>query len=144
MNPQRLFKALCLTCFITLLTLSAVAQDQPHRGTLTIPFDFYVGPTQMPAGSYEIEMISPSYVMLRSKDGKNQQSIYFMQVGQPTKNAKGKLVFATRAGKHYLAEAWGWFGKSQYTGFTPQPADTMVSVSVDTSQKPAKATSGSQ
>lgn len=119
-----------LGCLAATLCVLGIAQEKPRSGTIRIPYEFYVGPDKLPAGQYSIELISPSYAMLRSEDGKKQEDLYFMQIGEPAKNPEAKMVFATRNGKHLLAEVWGWFGGAQYTDFNAQPKDQMQSIPI--------------
>lgn len=119
-----------LGCIAATLCVVGLAQEQPRKGTVKIPFEFYVGPDKLPAGQYSIELISPTYAMLRSQDGKKQEDLYFMQIGEPAKNPEPKMVFATRDGRHLLAEVWGWFGGAQYTDFTAQPKDQVQSIPI--------------
>jgi hypothetical protein len=82
------------------------AQSQPTRGTIDVPFDFYISGEKLPAGQYTLDRIIPTYVMLRSKDGKVQQDLYFIQTAVPVKNPPLKVIFALRDGKYYFAEVW--------------------------------------
>ena len=99
------------------------AQSQPTRGTIDVPFDFYISGEKLPAGQYTLDRIIPTYVMLRSKDGKVQQDLYFIQTSAPVKNPPLKVIFALRDGKYYFAEVWSWYGKSQLSSFTPSAGD---------------------
>ena len=101
----------------------SVFGENPRSATADIPFDFYISGVKLPAGTYTLSIIAPTYVLLRSKDGKVQQELYFMQSASPGKNPPSKIVFAVRDGKYYFAEVWGYFGKSQLTSFNPQPRD---------------------
>lgn len=110
-------------CIITLLCSLALAQDHPRRGTADIPFDFYISGNKMPAGQYTLDVVAPTYVTIRSKDGKLQQDLYFFQTASPGKNTGSKIVFNLRDGKYYFSEVWSWFGKAQLTSFTPKSSD---------------------
>ena len=61
--------------------------------------------------------------MLRNKDGKVQQELYFVQTDVPVKNPTLKVIFALRDGKYYFAEVWSWYGKSRLSFFTPSASD---------------------
>jgi hypothetical protein len=83
--------------------------------------------------------------MLRSKDGKVQQDLYFMQSASPGKNPPSKIVFAVRNGKYYFAEVWSYFGKAQLTSFNPQAGDQTKDVPLHPVEKGVvKAPSGLQ
>jgi len=110
-------------CVIMLLCSLAWAQDHPRRATADIPFEFYISGNKMPAGQYTLEIVAPTYVTIRSKDGKLQQDMYFVQTASPEKNPESKIIFNLRDGKYYFSEIWSWQGKSQLTSFTPKPSD---------------------
>ena len=79
-----------LGCIAAALCVVGLAQEQPRKGTVKIPFEFYVGPDKLPAGQYSIELISPTYAMLRSQDGKKQEDLVFHANGEPAKNPSRK------------------------------------------------------
>jgi hypothetical protein len=149
MNRNRWLSSLCLVAclVIALYPLASPAQTQaqahPRNATADIPFDFYVSGNKLPAGAYSLDMIAPTYVMLRSKDGKIQQDLYFMQDAVPGKNPPSQVVFAVRDGKYYFAEVWGWFGKSQLTSFTAQPGDGKKEVPLTPTEKKVAKPAGS-
>jgi hypothetical protein len=116
----------CLYYAVTLIVVLPgllAAQSKPTRGTIDVPFDFYISGEKLPAGQYTLDRIVPSYVMLRSKDGKVQRDLYFIQTAVPVKNSPLKVIFALRDGKYYFAEVWSWYGKSQLSSFTPSARD---------------------
>jgi hypothetical protein len=110
-------------------------QQHPSSATANIPFEFYISGNKLPAGQYVLDIIAPTYVLLHSSDGKQRQDLYFMQVASPTKTPPSKIVFASRDGKYYFAEVWGWFGKSQLTSFTPKDGDQKKDVPLKTAEK---------
>lgn len=112
-----------LTAVIFLTCSFASAQNPPRSSTANIPFDFYISGVKMSAGQYTLDLIAPTYVLLRSQDGKTQQDLYFLQSAPPTENLPSKLLFALRDGKYYLAGVWSAYGKSQLSSFTSQPGD---------------------
>ena len=122
--------ASCVTLvFCTLVT----AQNDPHRGKINVPFEFYIGGVGFPAGQYILEAASPAYGKLRSIDGKNEQRLYFVQKsekeqveyfapdGIPVK--RPMVIFAKRYNKYYFSAVWSWFGLMQFTGFSSHPYD---------------------
>ena len=130
---------------LLVLMCGGVFAENPSSATADIPFDFYISGVKLPAGPYTLSLIAPTYVLLRSKDGKVQQDLYFMQDASPGKNPPSKIVFAVRDGKYYFAEVWGYFGKSQLTSFNPQPGDTSKDVPLKPVEKGvAKSPSGLQ
>ena len=110
------------------------SQDHPNRGTVDVPFDFYVAGDKLPAGEYTLDVVASTYVTLRSKDGKRQQDLYFLQTAWPEKDPELKVVFALRDGKCYFAGVSTWNGKAQLTSFTPMAGDQNKDVPI----KPVK------
>ena len=133
-NWSRCYPIVACCCVLLISTLAS-AQQQPRQGTADIPFDFYVSGTKMPAGQYSLSVIAPTYVTLRSQDGKLQQDLYFFQTASPGKNPPSKIVFHLREGKYYFAEVWSWFGKAQLTTFNPEKADQPKDVPLNPVEK---------
>ena len=124
MNDSRALRCLCFAVTLIMALPGLLAgQSQPTRGTTDVPFDFYISGEKFPAGEYTLDRIIPTYVMLRSKDGKVQQELYFVQTDVPVKNSPLKVIFALRDGKYYFAEVWSWYGKSRLSSFTPSAGD---------------------
>jgi hypothetical protein len=122
-------------CFIVLVAAFAFAQNQPRTGTADIPFDFYIAGAKMPAGQYTLNIIAPTYVLLRNKNGSVQQDLYFLQSALAGKNVPTQIVFALRDGKYYFAEVWSSYGKAQLTSFTANPGDQTKTVPLRTQEK---------
>jgi hypothetical protein len=124
MNDSRAPRCLCLAVtLIMVLPGLLAAQSQPTRGTIDVPFDFYISGGKLPAGQYTLDRVVSTYVMLRDKDGKVQQDLYLIQTDAPVKNSPLKVIFALRDGKYYFAEVWSWYGKSRLSTFTPNASD---------------------
>jgi hypothetical protein len=136
MNRFRLTSPRTLVCaFLLLLTCSALAQQPLRSGTADIPFDFYIAGNQMPAGHYTLDLVAPTYVTIRSQDGKVQQDLYVLQSAIASKNMPTQLVFAVRQGKYYFAEIWSSLGKSQLTSFNEQPNEKTKTVPLTIAEK---------
>jgi hypothetical protein len=132
-----------LCCLIVVLPTSGSAQNPPRSGSASIPFDFYIAGNKLPAGAYTLDIIAPTYVLLRSNDGKVQQDLYFMQTAVAGKDITSQIVFAVRDGKYYFAEVWSWFGKAQLTSFNSKPGDQKKDVPLKPTEKTvAKPSSG--
>jgi hypothetical protein len=113
---------------VALVCGPASAQGHPRSGTSDVPFDFYIAGNKMPAGQYTLDIVAPTYVTIRSKDGKLQQDLYFFQTASPGKNPESKLLFSLRDGTYYFSGISSWLGKSQLTSFTPHPGDQIKEV----------------
>lgn len=130
MNPRRWLRSryFVICCWLVILSSFGSAQNHPRRATVNVPFDFYIAGDKFPAGPYSLEIIAPTYVMLRSADGKLQQALYFLQTAAGGKEITPKVRFALREGKHYFSEVWSWYGKSQLTSFPSQAGDQLTDV----------------
>lgn len=135
MKRNRRLPISSLLFFALLLSCPALAQEPPRTGKADIPFDFYIAGNKLPAGPYTLSIIAPTYVLLRSKDGKTLQDLYFLQTAVAGKNPPSKIIFAVRNGKYYFAEIWSYLGKSQLTSFTSQPGDQTKDVPLVTVEK---------
>jgi len=127
-QKSRALFCIAVGCLVLALCMIGFGQDQPHRGKFSVPFEFDVGGTKLPAGQYVLEAVSSSYGTLRSTDGKTEQTLYFVQTGQPEKDRK--VVFAVRNGKYFFSEVWVWIGKLKYTGFNAHEGDESKDVPI--------------
>lgn len=129
MKPNRWSRSLYLACcWLMILASFGSAQNSPTRADVNVPFDFYVSGDKLPAGPYTLEIVAPTYVTLRSADGKLQRTLYFVQTGLADKDAQPTMRFAARKGQYYLAEVWSSRGKGQLTSFNPQAGDEIKEV----------------
>jgi len=136
MNQFRVTSRLILACsFILLLTGSTLAQTPLRSGTADIPFDFYIAGNKLPGGHYTLDLVAPTYVTLRSQDGKIQQDLYLLQSAIAGKNMPTQVVFAVRDGKYYFAEIWSSLGKSQLTSFNEKPNEKTKAVPLTITEK---------
>ena len=117
----RWFRLATGCCLLLLSTAIGFGQSKPHGGKINVPFEFEVGGTKFPAGQYNLGVLSSSYGQLSSADGKTRQTLYFTQTGEPEKNPRA--VFVLRNKKYFFSGVLAWFGKMQYTGFSPHPGD---------------------
>ncbi len=129
-NRWLVVSSISVGLFLALAASMAWAQNEKHPrgGSANIPFDFYIAGNKLPAGDYNFDLIAPTYVLMRSQDGKVQQDLYFLQQSVANKNTPSEITFAVRDGKCYFAEMSGWFGKTQLTSFTAQSGDTRKTV----------------
>ena len=83
MNRKRWLGHSSLFVFVIAISCAAFAQDAPKTATANIPFEFYISGAKLPAGPYTLNIIAPTYVLLRSQDGTTQQDLYFLQTASP-------------------------------------------------------------
>jgi hypothetical protein len=134
MNRSGLLKCSSVLLLVVLMSSSLFA-ELPPPATADIPFDFYISGVKLPAGQYTLSIVAPTYVLLRSQDGKVEQDLYFMQSASPGKNPPFKIVFAERDGKYYFSEVWSILGTSQLTSFNPLPSDKTKNVPLKAVEK---------
>jgi hypothetical protein len=81
----------------------------------TIPFAFDAGGKIFAAGDYILDSSVPTFVVIRSKDGKRFTQVPTVVYGEPVKESEAKLVFVKRDGKYVLHELWGVLGRRTMT-----------------------------
>jgi hypothetical protein len=86
---------------------SAQAQQNPKLRA-NIPFAFQMGSKQMPAGSYDIYLLSNHLMLLRDRDpGK---PVSYSLLVTPSEDGKiqtnGRLVFHRYGDRYFLREVW--------------------------------------
>ena len=127
-----------MCCLLLACSLTGRSQDQakapsrPHAGKISVPFEFDVGGTKFPPGQYILGVISPSYGQMRSTTDKLQQTLYFVQTGEPEKSPRA--LFAVRNKKYFFSGVLGWFGRMQYTGFSPHGEDEIKEIPITSAE----------
>jgi hypothetical protein len=101
---------------IALLFVQA-ASTQPGImiAKVSVPFDFWIGAKNFPAGDYTLDSAVPTFVSIRSTDGKVNEQIPTLLYADPVKKDDARLVFSRRNGKYFLSELWGVLGKRTMT-----------------------------
>ena len=116
-----------MTVFVSALVLFVFAgQGLAQKQTIakaTIPFEFWIEGTHLPAGDYYIDLLkSTSYLLFRSSDGKIVQEAYALPLDDSAaKEGDSKLVFRIQNGKHHLYGGWAPFGWRVLTGESARP-----------------------
>jgi hypothetical protein len=81
------------------------AQYVPHYVKVSVPFEFTVGNTVLPAGDYKL-VCTPNEVELRDADGRVVASTVHHAVRTADTPVPPKLVFVTEGGGHALRQVW--------------------------------------
>ena len=95
---------------VTIAALMAVAavQSQAIRMRATIPFNFQVNGTTLPAGNYDLTRVDPigSALQMASYDAK--ASVMFVSNVETSNrpSTKSKLVFHRYGNDYFLSEIW--------------------------------------
>jgi hypothetical protein len=101
---KRIIAAIALFVAATFITTgSALAQD--HRAKATVPFNFSVNGSWLPAGNYTIGSDSTSANILNITD--REKSVHILAMGMTDPNYSGtssKLVFHKYGDQYFLSE----------------------------------------
>jgi hypothetical protein len=130
-----LFRSLMMVCLGLALFARSDAESRPKTAHVTIPFDFWVQNSKLPAGAYEISHISsPTVVVFTSSDAKSSTEVFMLPVNNdPVKEGESKLVFSVRNGERYFYELWCIYGRriatAQYGKEAPR-AENRVEVPI--------------
>ena len=86
-------------------TSSAVAQSSSTTVKAVIPFAFQVGSQHMPAGTYDIDLMSPQQVLLRGPGHKGGfVMVHSAEVLQAPNTST--IVFDRYGNKYFLRQIW--------------------------------------
>ena len=108
---RRVFAASSLLCMLTLVSISAGAQETSR---FTIPFDFTVGKMAMPAGQYIVgKGVSPGLVLIQNVDGHHSATALASYAIGKVDLKKPELVFNQYGDQYFLSLVWsegvsGW------------------------------------
>jgi asparagine N-glycosylation enzyme membrane subunit Stt3 len=108
---KRYFQSIAiLGLFLILVSSSALAQGHVQDSvTVTVPFAFSIGTTELSPGTYEVRRAGQSgrFYFIQNAETKQAQTISgtvplyaSWEPGQP------RLVFRRYAGRHFLAQVW--------------------------------------
>lgn len=108
-----LSRFLLTLCFGLVLCMHVDAATKEKTAHVTIPFDFWIQDTKLPAGTYHLKHVSsPTLVVFTSSDGRRSTEAFMLPVNDdPVKASEARLVFLVENGEHYLYEAWGVYGR---------------------------------
>jgi hypothetical protein len=89
-------------------TASAKAQNSP-RVTVSIPFAFQMGSTQMPAGAYDMHVRLSHTVVQLQDEGSGKQAVGIL-LGSALEGGNiqrtGRLIFHRYGNRYFLREVW--------------------------------------
>ena len=100
-------KIIAATIALGLMAATAMAQS---KVVAEIPFAFYVGDTQLPAGSYVIKAVNASASRISSES----LSVAFIpnQIRNPSQQPAAKLAFNLYGSDYFLSEIWAGDGST--------------------------------
>jgi hypothetical protein len=71
-----------------------------------VPFAFNVGAAQLPAGTYEVKVLSESPYEIRIQNSQTRASALSIARSQGAPNGESKLVFHRIGTQYFLSEIW--------------------------------------
>jgi len=108
-------------CAATLLAFAATpAQAQSGALKVNIPFDFYAGDQQLPAGTYTIQPVASGTVILKSAERHASAALIGFYVSNPRRSNTARVIFNQYGSETFLSELW-WTG--QRDGLKPMPTN---------------------
>ena len=91
--------------FLTLTVVSAQAQTG-YQTTANIPFDFTAGKASLPAGIYNITLISGNTLLVRSTDGKKSVLLLARQAGHVGTRKPARIIFNRYGDRYFLSKTF--------------------------------------
>jgi len=94
---------------VLLIGASALSAAEPPglAVTATIPFEFRVGSSTMPAGQYSIQHAYPrGAVLFRQLRGDAIAGVLSNSTGKEIEGSRGKLVFRRYGDSYFLRQVW--------------------------------------
>lgn len=120
---NRSLLAIFYFCAVAFAPANSLLAQNPSTVQSTVPFEFWIGGSRLPAGVYQLEHIeSSAYIFFRSADGTTTHDVYTVPLDDtPVAEQDAKLVFRFQNGRHYLYEGWGPYGKRVVTAESSRP-----------------------
>jgi hypothetical protein len=108
---KRYFQSIAiLGLFLILASSSALAQGHVQDAvTVTVPFEFSIGTTELAPGTYEIRRVGTtgrSYFIQNTETKQTQTISGTVPLYPGWDNGKPRLVFRHYAGRHFLSQVW--------------------------------------
>ncbi len=91
--------------FLTLIVASAQAQTG-YQMAANIPFDFTAGKTSLPAGIYNINLISENTLLVRSIDRKKSVLLLARQAGHVGTRKPARIIFNRYGDRYFLSQTF--------------------------------------
>ncbi len=115
--------SLLLVLALLSITLERAFSQRYVVAYANIPFTFQAGTETFAAGNYTIDSSVPSFIFIRSKDGKHYAEVPTVLYGQPVEKSEAKLIFVKRDGSYVLDMVWGVLGKRRITSELASTSD---------------------
>jgi hypothetical protein len=93
-----------MVILVTLSMLISVLSSAQTIARATVPFDFTVGQTQMPAGTYDISPLTDSTIVIRDSKTASVVAGLFRTEQDRSGDNRPKLVFHRYGDKYFLSQ----------------------------------------
>ena len=100
------FAMFMLVTAIAFVTAVVSANAQSEQARATVPFDFIVGDTTLPAGNYAIGKASSGGDCLKISNTVAKGAAMRLTIALDGKSENSKLVFHRYGERYFLAEVW--------------------------------------
>ena len=100
------------------LLMGVAAHAQTGLARTTVPFEFSIGGTVLPAGEYQISKVGEKFVLIENLEGAAGVKLVLDKPIQKLQSQQPKLVFHKFGEKYFLAEAWLAYSESGYEFYT--------------------------
>jgi hypothetical protein len=105
------------------LAIAASAHAQSAPLSANIPFNFKVGDTSFSSGTYTIQTLNSSALVIRSADNRNASAIALANAASaPYPQRSSRLVFKTYGGDQFFLSTVEWSG-GPYRELLPSKAE---------------------
>ena len=91
-------------CFLASLAAAGTASAQDHQTKAKIPFDFYVGNTWLPAGTYTMSSDAGKSDIVKINSADNRNYVVSLGLASETRAGSGELVFHKIGDQYFLHE----------------------------------------
>jgi hypothetical protein len=106
------------------LAIAASAQAQSEPLSANIPFNFKVGDTSFTSGTYTIQTLNGSALVIRSADNRNASAIALANAASaPYPQRSSRLIFKSYGSDQFFLSTVEWSG-GPYRELLPSKAET--------------------
>lgn len=105
------FAMLILVVMLAFVTAVVSANGQSRRAMTSVPFEFTVGDTVLPAGDYTVGDITSSGSVLKIGNRDTNQAVMRVTMQADGNSKTAKLVFHRYGQRYFLAAVWTQAGR---------------------------------
>ena len=103
------FRVLTSLIAVVMLGMPVIHAGSEEKVNATIPFDFIVGKTTLPAGQYTVLALGQRGLIVRSEDAKSAVIVLTMGVQAKSANSQPRLEFNRYGSSHFLSKVWSGY-----------------------------------